>query len=81
MQARVLRFELGNLGDRKRVGAGVWEARLGFGPGYRIYFGKNGGSIIVLLLGGAKASQGREIRRAQEFWRDYVEAKRHGKTK
>lgn len=49
--------------------------------GYRIYFGKDGNSIIVLLLGGAKATQGRDIRRAQEFWRDYLEAKRHGKTK
>lgn len=81
VQARVLRFELGNLGDHKSVGAGVWEARLAFGPGYRIYFGKDGDSIIVRLLGGAKASQGRDIRRAQELWRDYLEAKRHGKTK
>jgi len=81
VQARVLRFELGNLGDHKSVGAGVWEGRLAFGPGYRIYFGKDGASIIVLLLGGAKASQGREIRRAQEYWRDYLKTKRHGKTK
>jgi putative addiction module killer protein len=81
VQARVLRFELGNLGDHKGVGAGVWEARLTFGPGYRIYFGKDGDVVIVLLLGGAKASQARDIRRAQEFWRDYLEAKRHGKAK
>ena len=81
VQARVLRCELGNLGDHKSVGAGVWEARLAFGPGYRIYFGKDGDSIIVLLLGGAKASQGRDIRRTQGCWRDYLEAKRHGKTK
>jgi putative addiction module killer protein len=80
VQARVLRFELGNLGDHKGIGAGVWEGRLAFGPGYRIYFGRDGESII-LLLGGAKASQGRDIRRAQGFWRDYLEAKRHGKTK
>jgi putative addiction module killer protein len=77
----VLRFELGNLGDHKSVGAGVWEARLAFGPGYRIYFGRDGESIILLLLGGAKASQARDIRRAQGFWRHYREAKRHGKTK
>ena len=81
VQARVLRFELGNLGDHKSVGGGVWEARLTFGPGYRIYFGRDGESIILLLLGGTKASQARDIRRAQEFWRDYLEAKRHGKTK
>jgi putative addiction module killer protein len=42
IQARVLRFESGNLGDHKNVGGGVWEARLDFGPGYRLYFGKDG---------------------------------------
>jgi putative addiction module killer protein len=71
---------MGNLGDHKRVGAGVWEARLVFGPGYRIYFGKDGKSIILLLVGGTKASQRKDIRRAQSFWRDYLEAKRHGQT-
>ena len=81
VQARMLRFELGNLGDHKSVGAGVSEGRLTFGSGYRIYFGKDGDSIIVLLLGGSKASQARDIRRAHGFWRDYLEAKRHGKTK
>jgi len=81
VQARVLRFELGNLGDHKSVGAGVWEARLSFGPGYRIYFGKDGDTVIVLLTGGAKASQAKDIGRAQEFWRVYLEARRHGKAK
>ena len=57
IQARVLRFEMGNLGDHKSVGGGVWESRLFFGPGYRIYFGKDGNSIIVLLIGGDKGSQ------------------------
>ena len=81
VQARVLRFELGNPGDHKSVGAGVWEARLTFGPGYRIYFGKDGDSVILLLLGGPKSTQRRDIPRAQEFWRDYLRAKQHGKTK
>jgi putative addiction module killer protein len=67
VQARVLRFELGNLGDHKSVGSGVWEARLAFGPGYRIYFGKDGESVILLLLGGAKSTQRRDIRHAQGF--------------
>ena len=80
MQARVLRFEMGNLGDYKNVGSGVWEARVMFGPGYRIYFGKDGDSIIVLLVGGDKGSQARDIARAQGFWRDFREAKRHGKA-
>jgi putative addiction module killer protein len=81
VQARVLRFEQGNLGDHRSVGSGVWEARLAFGPGYRIYFGKDGESVILLLVGGAKSTQRRDIRRAQEFWRDYLEGKGHGKTK
>ena len=58
----MLRFELGNLRDDKIVGAGVWEARLAFGPGYRIYFGKDGESVL-LLLGGANSTQRRDIRR------------------
>ena len=80
IQARALRFEFGNLGDHKRVGGGVWEARVMFGPGYRIYFGKDGETIIVLLLGGDKGSQAKDITGAQGFWRDYLETKRHGKT-
>ena len=81
IQARVLRFETGNLGDHKSVRSGVWEGRVMFGPGYRVYFGKDGKSIIVLLLGGDKGSQSKDISRAQGFWVDYLEAKRHGKAK
>jgi putative addiction module killer protein len=81
IQARVLRFELGNLGDHKGVGGGVWEARVMFGPGYRIYFGKDGDSVIMLLVGGDKGSQAKDIARAQDFWSDFLEAKRHGKAK
>lgn len=81
VQARVLRFESGNLGDHKTVGSGVLEARVMFGPGYRIYFGKDGNTIIVLLAGGDKGSQAKDISRAQGFWGDYLEAKRHGKAK
>src|SRR3972149_2772412 len=77
IQARVLRFEMGNLGDHKSVGGGVWEARLTFGAGYRLYFGKDGNSIIVLLVGGEKSSQSQDISRAKRFWRDYLEAKQH----
>jgi len=80
IQARVLRFELGNLGDHKNVGEGVWEARVMFGPGYRIYFGKDGDAIVVLRVGGDKGSQVKDIARAQGFWREYLEATRHGKA-
>jgi putative addiction module killer protein len=46
-----------------------------FGAGYRIYFGQDGASLVLLLVGGAKATQAKDIRRAQEFWRDYLEEK------
>lgn len=58
----------------------VWEARVMFGPDYRVYFGKDGETLIMLLLGGDKGSQAKDITRAQGFWRDYQEAKRHGKA-
>jgi putative addiction module killer protein len=78
IQARVLRFEMGNLGDHKSVGRGVWEARLAFGPGYRIYFGKEGAAVILLLLGGDKSSQASDIREPRHLWQDYLRTRRHG---
>lgn len=81
IQARILRCSTGNLGDHRTVGSGVREARVMFGPGYRIYFGKDGASLLVLLVGGDKTSQSRDIRRAQRFWKDYLEGTRHGKAK
>lgn len=80
IQARVLRFSLGNLGDHKAVGGRVWGARFPFGPGYRLYFGKHGRRIILLLLGGTNASQAAELRRARQYWMDYQEATSHGTT-
>jgi len=80
IQARIFRFEQGNLGDHKHLGKGIWEARLDFGPGYRLYFGKNGKAIILLLLGGDKNTQAADIWTAQIFWKDYQEVK-HGSTK
>ena len=61
VQQRIWRFELGHFGDHKRVAKGVWEARLMFGPGYRIYFARDGESVVVLLAGGDKASQASDI--------------------
>ena len=79
IQARVLRFESGNLGDHKNVGGGIWEARLDFGPGYRLYFGKDGAAVILLLAGGDKASQSKDIAAAKHYWKDFREAK-YGKA-
>lgn len=81
IQARVLRFEAGNLGDHRAVGDGVWEARCDFGPGYRIYFGRSGSAIVLLLLGGDKSTQRADIRRARQHWSDYLEATNRGETK
>ena len=78
VQARVLRFEVGNLGDHKDVGGGVWEARLDFGPGYRLYFGRKGRELVLLLTGGDKKSQKSDIRRAKELWTDYLKEQRNG---
>ncbi len=80
IQARILRFESGNLGDTKSVGRGIFESRIDFGPGYRIYFGIDGVNLIILLRGGSKKNQKRDIRFAQGYWEDYLKRGRHGKT-
>lgn len=70
--SRLLRVENGNYGDYKAVGEGVNELRLFFGPGYRIYFGEDGDRIVVLLCGGDKDGQSRDIRQAQRYWQEYL---------
>ena len=70
--ARLDRIETGNLGDCKSVGEGVCELRLHFGAGYRIYFGEIDSMLIVLLCGGEKSSQEKEIQRAKAYyWKHY----------
>jgi putative addiction module killer protein len=71
VQARLMRFEQGNFGDHKAVGNGVWEARLMFGSGYRVYYALDGQEVVLLLLGGDKQNQSKDIRKAQHHWQDY----------
>ena len=67
----VTRMAQGNLSNAKSVGAGVQEYRIDFGPGYRIYFGRDGDRLVILLGGGTKKRQQDDIRHAQALWSDY----------
>ena len=67
---RIRRASLGNLGDVQPVGKGVSEMRIDYGPGYRVYFAQRGQALIVLLCGGDKSTQKRDIRRAQQMVAD-----------
>ncbi len=69
------RLEAGNLSNVKGVGSGVLERRIQVGPGYRIYFGRDGRELIVLLGGGGKAGQQRDIEKARQLWQEYKRRK------
>ena len=70
------RLELGNLSNVKGVGSGVLEARIDFGPGYRVYFGRDGDALVILLGGGTKQRQQNDIAVAQARWADYKRRKK-----
>ena len=74
MQDRIItrldRVKVGNFGDSKYLKGGVYELRLHFGSGYRIYFGKEKDKIVILLCGGDKKSQEKDIKKAKEYWQD-----------
>jgi len=67
--------EQGNFASSKSVGAGVSELRLDFGPGYRIYFGREGERLVILLGGGTKSRQQADIKNAQALWQEYKNIK------
>lgn len=71
IQLRLDRIQQGNLGDYRSVGEGVFEFIIDYGPGYRVYFGQIGSIIVLLLCGGDKSTQDRDIRKAKEYWADY----------
>lgn len=73
---RLDRLALGNPGDCKSIGAGLSELRIDFGPGYRVYFGQDGEILIILLCGGDKDSQDKDIIVAKEYWADYKRRKK-----
>ena len=73
------RMGLGNFSNAKGVGPGVYECRINFGPGYRVYFGKDDERIVILLGGGTKQRQQDDIRLAVERWGDYKRRKKEQK--
>ena len=72
----IARMEQGNLSNAKAVGGGVLEYRLDFGPGYRVYFGRDGDVLLILLTGGTKKRQQRDIEDARAYWQDYKDRQR-----
>lgn len=75
IDARLTRVMDGNFGDHKTVGEGVFELRIPKGPGLRVYYGLDGPRIVVLIGGGDKSSQSKDIRRAQKLFKEYLDAK------
>jgi len=71
VRIRLDRVRLGNLGRNRSVGEGVYEIKIDYGPGYRIYYGLERKRLILLLLGGDKSSQDKDISLAREYWKDH----------
>jgi len=74
--AALARIQQGNFSNARGVGAGVYEYRINFGPGYRIYFGKDGDRLVILVAGGAKKHQQEDIKTALVRWQDYNKRKK-----
>ena len=72
----LVRIEQGNMSNTKSVGSGVFECRIDFGPGYRVYFGKDGDTPIILLGGGTKKRQQKDIQDARKIWKEYKQRKK-----
>ena len=73
---RIGRMASGNFGDVKPVGGGVWEARVDWGPGYRVYYAQAGKRLILLLIGGDKRKQQSDIDQAHEYWEDWQQRRK-----
>jgi putative addiction module killer protein len=80
VSAALARIQQGNFSNAKGVGAGVYEYRIDFGPGYRVYFGKDGDRLVILVGGGSKKRQQQDIETALARWHDYKQRKRDRKV-
>jgi putative addiction module killer protein len=71
IRIRLDRVRIGNLGKNRSVGEGVYELKIDYGPGYRVYYGLERKTVVLLLLGGDKSSQKNDIAQARVYWQDY----------
>lgn len=71
VRIRIKRVEAGSFGDAEPVGEGVFELREHLGPGYRVYYGRHGRAVVILLCGGMKKSQAADIKTAKQYWADW----------
>ena len=71
VRIRIKRIEAGAFGDAEPVGEGVFELRERLGAGYRVYYGRHGQAVVILLCGGTKKSQPADIKTAKEYWADW----------
>jgi putative addiction module killer protein len=77
VDARLARVRAGNFGDHKGVGTGVFELRINVGPGLRVYYGEHRRQLVILLGGGDKATQSRDINHAKHLWQRWLEFNEH----
>lgn len=77
VDARLARIRAGNLGDHKGVGTGVFELRINVGPGLRVCYGEHRKELVILLGGGDKTTQTRDINRAKQLWQQWLEFNKH----
>ncbi len=76
IEARLGNLQLGNFGVSRSVGQGVMELKVDVGPGYRVYYGRDGESLVLLLTGGDKGTQSKDVAKAHEYWNDYKSCKK-----
>ena len=78
VRIRLDHVRLGNLGKNRSVGEGVYELKINFGPGYRVYYGLDKKMVVLLLMGGDKSSQKRDIAKAHTYWVDHRRRSQNG---
>ena len=78
IRIRLDRVRLGNLGKNRSVGDGVYELKIDYGPGYRVYYGLDKKTVVLLLLGGDKSTQKKDITQARAYWENHRRRKRDG---